>query len=121
MELKPCVTIEPGSDLRVPMGGVVIEDDVDDLVGRDLSVDHVQKLDELLMPVALHIASDNRPVEIVQGGKERRGFAALVVVDSLRLSSRVMVPRRPFFTGRPSWMRLKTWIWLFSSTDRTRT
>ena len=84
------------------MGGVVIEDDVDDLVGRDLSVDHVQKLDELLMPVALHIASDNRPVENVQGGEERRGCVALVVVG--------IVPRRPFFTGRPSWMRLKTWI-----------
>ena len=62
------------------MGGVVVEDDVDGLVRRDLSVDHVQEPDELLVPVALHIASDNCPVEDVQGGEERRGSVALVVV-----------------------------------------
>src|SRR5216684_140090 len=30
-----------------------------------------------------------------------------------------MVPARPFFIGRPGWVRSKAWIWLFSSTDRT--
>jgi hypothetical protein len=29
----------------------------------------------------------------------------------------VMVPARPFFIGRPSWVRSNAWIWLFSSTD----
>ena len=51
MEYKPLITIEPGSDLRMPMGGVVDEDNLDGLVGRDLSVDHVQEPDELLVPV----------------------------------------------------------------------
>ncbi len=58
VENKPLVAIEPGPDLWMLMGGVVVEDDVDGLVLRVLSVDHVQEPDELLVPVALHIASD---------------------------------------------------------------
>src|SRR6185312_12395823 len=30
-----------------------------------------------------------------------------------------MVPARPFFIGRPGWLRSSAWIWLFSSTDST--
>ena len=33
------VAIEPGADLRVLVGGVVVEDDVDSLVGWDLGLD----------------------------------------------------------------------------------
>jgi len=80
VENKPLVAIEPGPDVRMLMSGVVVEDDVDGLVCGDLSVDHIQEADELLVPVAVHIAPDNRPVEDVQGGKERRGSVALVVV-----------------------------------------
>ena len=32
------------------------------------------------MPVVLHIAPDNRPVKDVQGGEERRGSIAFIVV-----------------------------------------
>ena len=80
VENKPLVAIEPGPDLRMLMGGVVVEDDVDSLVRRDLSVDHVEEADELLVPVAMHIAPDNRPVEDVQSGEKRRGSIAFVVV-----------------------------------------
>ena len=80
VENKPLVAIEPSPDLWMLMGGVVVEDNVDGLVGRDLSVNNVQEANELLVPVALHIAPDNRPVEDVQGGEERRGSIAFVVV-----------------------------------------
>src|SRR3954447_20663747 len=30
-----------------------------------------------------------------------------------------MVPQRPFFSGRPGWVRSSAWIWLFSSTANT--
>jgi hypothetical protein len=30
-----------------------------------------------------------------------------------------MVPQRPFFIGKPGWVRSSVWIWLFSSLDRT--
>ena len=50
MVFKPLVTIEPGPDLRMPMIGIVIENDVNGHVGRDLRIDHVPEPDELLMP-----------------------------------------------------------------------
>src|SRR5712691_9043029 len=30
-----------------------------------------------------------------------------------------MVPQRPFFQGRPGWVRSNAWIWHFSSSDKT--
>ena len=63
MEDKPLVAIEPGADLWMLMDGVVVEDDMDGFFHRNLGVDDVQKADEFLVPVALHIASDHRPVE----------------------------------------------------------
>jgi hypothetical protein len=41
------------------VGGVVVENDVDDLSGRNVSLKGVEEADELLMPVALHVPSDN--------------------------------------------------------------
>jgi hypothetical protein len=43
---------EPGMHLRVLMDGIVVENGVGDLTGRDLRLDGVQEADELLMPVA---------------------------------------------------------------------
>ena len=43
VEDKSLVAIEPSPDLWMLMDGVVVEDDVDGLVGRNLSVDHVQE------------------------------------------------------------------------------
>ena len=80
VENKPLVAIEPSPDLWMFMGGVVVENDMDDLVFGDLSIDHVQETDELLVPVALHIASDHGPVEDVQGGEQRCCSIAFVVM-----------------------------------------
>jgi hypothetical protein len=41
---------ESGLDLRMLVGGVVVDDDMDDLAGGDLGFDGVEKADELLMP-----------------------------------------------------------------------
>ena len=68
--------VEPGADLGVLVGGVVVEDDVDQLAGRDLGLDGVEEADELLMPVALHVAADDRAVEHVERGEQRRGAVA---------------------------------------------
>jgi hypothetical protein len=43
----------------VLMGGVVVEHHVDRFVGRHLTLDGIEKADELLMPVALHTAADD--------------------------------------------------------------
>ena len=57
---------EPLDDLRVLVGGIVVEDDVDGLAGWDLALDGVQKADELLMPVALHAAADDLALQDVK-------------------------------------------------------
>ena len=51
MEGPARVAIEPGADLGLLVSGVVVEDDVDCLVGRQLGLDGVQEADELLVAV----------------------------------------------------------------------
>jgi hypothetical protein len=53
---------------------------MDALFGRDLSLDLVEKADELLMPMLLHAAPDELAFEHVEGGKQGGGAVALVVV-----------------------------------------
>jgi hypothetical protein len=62
------------------VGSVVVEDDVDDPAERKLRLDGVEESDELLMPMALHVAAAHRTVEHVEGGEQRRGAMPLVVM-----------------------------------------
>src|SRR6188472_3056749 len=48
------VTSEPGTDLGVLVGGVVVEDGVDQLAGWHGGLDPVEEADELLVPVPRH-------------------------------------------------------------------
>ena len=43
MEDEALVPVEPGADLGMLVGGVVVEDDVDHLAGRHLGLDRVQE------------------------------------------------------------------------------
>ena len=76
MEGKARMPIEPGAHLRVLVGAIIVEDDMDDLAGRNLRLDGVEEADELLVPVALHVAANNGAVEDVEGGEEGGGTAA---------------------------------------------
>ena len=80
MEHETRMAIQPGPHLGVFVTAVIVEDDVDDLAGRDLSLDCVQKADELLMPVPLHAAADDCAVEHAERGKQDGGAVPLVVV-----------------------------------------
>ena len=80
MEGETLVAVEPGPNFRMLVDRVVVENDVHGLVRRDLGVDQVQESDELLMPVALHVLPDDRPVEHIQRSEQRGGSIALVVV-----------------------------------------
>jgi len=80
VEGEAAMTIKPGPNLGVLMGGVVVEDDMDRLVCRNLGIDDVQEADELLMSVALHVASDNCPIENIQCGEQGGGSVSLIVV-----------------------------------------
>src|SRR6516162_3154129 len=71
---------EPGLDLRMVVGGVVVDDDVDDLARRHLRLDGVEEADELLMAVALHAAPDDLTFKHVESGEECGRAVADVIV-----------------------------------------
>ena len=52
------------------MGGVIVEDCVDSLSGRNLALDGLQEADEFLMAMALHVVADDRSVEDVHGREQ---------------------------------------------------
>ena len=62
------------------VGGVVVDDGVDLLSRRHLRLDGVEEADELLVPVALHVAADDGAVEDVEGREQCRRAMTLVVV-----------------------------------------
>lgn len=65
------MAIKPGVHLLVFVGSVVVEDDVDDLAGRDVTFDGVEKADELLMPVAPHIPPEHLTGQNIERGEQR--------------------------------------------------
>ena len=105
------MAIEPGANVRMLVGGIVVENDVDDLTDRNLRLDGVQKSNEFLMTMALHIATDDRAVEDVERGEQRRGATTAC--------NRVSRFRAGLLQQQAGWVRSRAWIWLFSSTDST--
>src|SRR3546814_6115642 len=69
--------VEPGTDLRMLVCCVIVEDGVDAFVRRDGGLDGVEEADELLVAVTLHLGDDYRSIEDIhrrtqkrRGGKE---------------------------------------------------
>ena len=71
----------------------------------------VDEADELLVPVARHVAADDGAVEHIEGGKQRRCAMAFVVVG--HRPSSALLHRQ---TGLGA---VERWISLSSSTERT--
>ena len=93
------------------VGGVVVEDDMDQLASRDLALDGIEKADEFDVAVALHAAANYGAVEHAEGGEQRGGAVPLVIVRHGLAA--------PGVIGSPGWVRSSAWIWLFSSIDST--
>ena len=94
------------------MGPVVVHDDVDVEITRDVRLDEVEEFAELSGPMARETFADDLSRGDVEGREERGRAVALVVVAApLRLPGRI---------GKRGWERSRAWIWLFSSTQRTR-
>ena len=81
------VTRQPFPHFGMFVRGVVVEDHVDDLAGWHLRLDGVEKANELLMPMALHTATDHRAVEDVERGEQCGGAVAFVVMGERSTSS----------------------------------
>ena len=71
---------QPLAHLRMFVGCVVVDDGVDFLSRRHLRLDGVEEADELLVPVALHIAADDGAVEDIESREQCRRAMTLVVV-----------------------------------------
>ena len=80
MEGPALMAGEPGADLVLLVRGVVVEDDVDGLVRRHLALDAVKEADERLMAVALHVLCDDRSVQHVERGEQRRRAMPFVII-----------------------------------------
>ena len=74
------VPFEPCANLWMLMGGIVIDDRVDDFAGGDFAVYGIEEADELLMGMLLHAAANNGAVQDIKGSKERGRAVAFVVV-----------------------------------------
>src|SRR3984893_7956994 len=62
------------------VGGVIVDDGVNELAAWHGAVHRVEKSDELLMPMLVHATPDHDSVEDVQGGKERGRAVAFVTM-----------------------------------------
>ena len=80
MEGPAWVADQPGTHLGVLVGGVVVEDGVDQLAGRHGALDGVEEADELLVPVPRHALADDAAVDHVQRREQGRRAVADVVV-----------------------------------------
>lgn len=80
MERPTGMAVEPGAHLLVLVGGVVVEDDVDDFSGRDVTLEGIEETDELLMPVALHVLPEHLAGQDIERREQRGRPVALVVV-----------------------------------------
>ncbi len=67
-------------DTRMLMRRQIIDHQMQIEVRGRLLVDLPQKLEEFLMPMAIHARADDRPREDVQRGKQRRGPVPAVVM-----------------------------------------
>ena len=69
MEGEARVSGEPFAHLGVLMGSVVVQDHMDELADLHITLDRIEEADELLMPMALHAATENLAFEHVERGR----------------------------------------------------
>ena len=86
---------QPFEHIGLFVGGVVVDDGVDDFADRYGALDGVEEADELLMAMPAHAAPNHGPVENVERGEQRRRSVALVIVG-----------HRPAFAGLDRQARL---------------
>ncbi len=80
MEREARMPAEPLDHLGVLVGGVVVQDHVDQLARGHLALDGVEEADEFLVAVALHAAPDHAAREHVERREQRGRAVALVVM-----------------------------------------
>ena len=80
MKVEPLVAIQPGFDLGVLVGCVVVDDQVQVQIVRRLGVDLLEEFDEFLVAVPRHALPDQTPFQHVQSGQQCGGAVQFVVM-----------------------------------------
>src|SRR6516164_7227291 len=96
---------QPSQHFGMLVGGVVVEDNMDRLVGGDFALDGVEKADEFEVTVALHAAANDGAVEHAERRKRGYRLAASGLDRTRRLACRESARRRAP-RGRPCGPRL---------------
>ena len=78
MQLEALVLGQPGLDYGVAMGTVVVQDEVQVEVGRELVVELPQEREEFLVPMAAVDLIYDVPLKQFQSGEQRGGPVTLV-------------------------------------------
>ena len=74
------MVVEPLADLGIFVCGVTVEDDLHRLVAGNAGIDGVQKADEVLLPMLLHLAADKDAIENVLRSEQGGRAVALVMM-----------------------------------------
>lgn len=74
------VPLDPPAHLGMFVGSVVVEDHMDRLADEGARFDQIEKADEFLVAMPLHVAADHGPVEHIERRKERGGAVAFVIM-----------------------------------------
>lgn len=69
MQMEPGMAPDPGLDLRMFVGSIVVHDQVQVRPVRCFAIDLFEELDELLMPVTRHTVADHFAIDHTQGGR----------------------------------------------------
>ena len=96
MECPARMIGEPFEDVGLFVGGIVVDDGVDDFSGRHGALDGLEEANELLVAMPSHAASDHGSVEDIERGEQRGRAVALVVMG-----------HRPAFSGLERQARLR--------------
>jgi len=80
VKVKARMAGEPPFDLGMLMSRIVVGDQVQFKVGRDVSIEMFQKAQELLMAMARLTLGDDPAVDYVERREERGGAVAIVIV-----------------------------------------
>src|SRR5712691_3115551 len=80
VEVEARMLGEPGLDVVVFVGAVVVDDQVQLALAGELAVEVAEELEELLVSVARQALADDAAVERVEGGEQGGGAVAFVVV-----------------------------------------
>ena len=102
---------QPIADQRRLVSGVVVHDEMHVEIARYVGLDRVEELAELGGAVAWIAFADHPTGGNVEGGEERGGAVAGVVVATPR--------RLAWRIGSIGWLRSSAWICDFSSTQST--